>query len=296
MEHIFLVDRTTRLDKLLQEKFPEHSRTYFQYLIEEGFVLLNGKKVKKKEEPKIGDEVRITFFSLPKPSLEPEKISLNIIYEDEDIIVINKPAGMVVHPACGNWSKTLVNALLFHCENLKDINTDDFRPGIVHRLDKDTSGLIVAAKTNKAKEKLILSFKEKRIEKKYLAICVGKPPEGLFSAPICRHPKMRKKMTISSSGKAASSSFKILASKELLSFLEVTLLTGRTHQIRVHLSHLKTPILGDSLYGNEALNKKFNVKRQLLHAHKLSFAHPLSDKILSFIAPLPDDMLSFFSV
>jgi 23S rRNA pseudouridine1911/1915/1917 synthase len=292
MEKIFIVEESLRIDKLLAKQFAEYSRTYFQYLIDNGHVLLNGRRIKKKDMPRKGDEVKVMFVSLPSPATEAEDIPLDIIYEDEHIIVINKPTGMVVHPAHGNWSKTLVNGLLFHCDKLQK-KENDLRPGIVHRLDKDTSGVLIAAKTEEAKTRLVEAFKNRAVKKKYLAICVGKPKEGEFSAPIGRDVKYRQRMAIVANGKMATSFFKVLQYNEQFSLVEVEISTGRTHQIRVHLQHLKAPILGDAVYGNSRLNKSFNIKRQLLHAYELMLKHPITGKNLAFTAPPPKDFKDF---
>lgn len=277
-----------RLDKILVERFGEKSRSYFQYLIENDCVLLNGKTVKKSTCPKEGDEIEIFFLATPEISLEPENIPLNIIFEDEHIIVINKPANMVVHPAPGHYSSTFVNALLFHCKNLATQN--NLRPGIVHRLDKDTTGLLIAAKTSLAHQKLISTFQGRKIIKKYLAICCGVPPEGKISAPIGRHPLKRKEMAIIEDGKEAISAFTVLDSKNNMSLVLGELFTGRTHQLRVHLNHLKTPILGDEVYGNKKLNKQYQINRPLLHAYRLQFMHPITQLPLDLRAPLPQDI------
>ncbi len=279
---LLIVTEKKRLDKLLTEHFPEHSRTYFQYLIEEGLVLVNGEQWKKREMPKIGDEVEIFFTLTPEIKLEPENIPLDILYEDEHLLAINKPAGMVVHPAPGHYTKTFVHALLYHCKGLKN-EFSDLRPGIVHRLDKDTSGVLLAAKTREAHQKLISLFCKRKIEKKYIAICFNKPIDGLISAPIARHPTKRKKMCIDpEKGKEAISLIKVLDHSEKLSLVEITLITGRTHQIRVHLKHLKCPILGDPVYG--AGNGPL-----MLHAHKIIFIHPLTQKVIEIEAPIPFD-------
>jgi 23S rRNA pseudouridine1911/1915/1917 synthase len=224
--------------------------------------------------------------------LEPQDIPLDILYEDEHLIAINKPANMVVHPAPGHPNNTFVNALLFHCRNLK--SSDPVRPGIVHRLDKDTTGILLAAKTAQTHAKLVEIFSERRIEKYYLGVCVGTPKEGLIDAPIKRHPIHRKEMTVSlSEGKEAKSLCRVLGKSEALSLVEVQLLTGRTHQIRVHLKHMGTPILGDPIYGSSNANKKFNVQRQLLHAHRLRFNHPITQAPLDLTAPLPEDLVLY---
>jgi 23S rRNA pseudouridine1911/1915/1917 synthase len=281
-----------RLDKLLSSHFPEHSRSYFQYLIEQGCVLVNGMPLKKRECPKVGDEIEVCFLVTPKVSLEPQNIPLDILFEDEFLIAVNKPANMVVHPAPGHPKNTFVNALLFHCNHLQSV--DPIRPGIVHRLDKETSGILLAAKTSQAHAKLVALFSTRCIQKNYLAICSGTPKEGLIDAPIKRHPIHRKEMTVCfENGKEAKSIIKVLGKNQQLSLLEIQLLTGRTHQIRVHLKHMGTPILGDLVYGSISVNKKFNPQRQLLHAHRLRFNHPMTNTPTHLIAPIPNDLLQF---
>ncbi len=278
-----------RLDKLLSLHFSAYSRTYFQYLIEQGCVLINGLILKKREVPKEGDEIEVCFLPTPEISLEPQNIPLDIIYEDEYLIAVNKPAGMVVHPAPGHPKDTFVNALLFHCKNLE--GTDPLRPGIVHRLDKDTSGILLAAKTSQTHAKLVELFSERRIQKYYLAVCVGTPKEGLIDAAIKRHPIHRKEMTVNfEEGKEAKSICRLLGKNESLSLVEVQLLTGRTHQIRVHMKYMGTPILGDPVYGSSSANKRFNPPRQLLHAERLEFMHPMTAKALLLCAPVPKDL------
>ncbi|MBS0620193.1 MAG: RluA family pseudouridine synthase [Verrucomicrobia bacterium] len=289
---VSLKEAELRLDKLLALHFPAHSRTYFQYLIDEGCVLVNGALVKKRERLLEGDEIEVCFLLTPELSLEPEEIPLDILYEDEHLLAINKPAGMVVHPAPGHPSGTFVNALLFHCNSLQ--GTDPLRPGIVHRLDKETSGVLLAAKTLEAHSKLVALFSERKIDKTYLAICVGTPPEGLISAPIKRHPLERKEMSVCfEGGKEAKTVCKVLAKEEQLSLVELALLTGRTHQLRVHLKHVGTPILGDPVYGSPSANSRFKAERQLLHAHQIRFIHPITQVPLIITAPLPDDIEQF---
>ncbi len=298
LDHIVITEGDTqkRLDRLLTEHFPTHSRTYFQYLIETGSVLVNGVQVKKREKQKVGDEIEICFILTPEIALEPEDIPLDIIYEDEHFLAINKKAGMVVHPAAGHPSGTFVNALLYHTKKLKEEFSLDLRPGIVHRLDKDTTGILLGAKTLEAHQRLIALFSQRKIEKKYLAISIGSPKEGTLSAPIARHETHRKEMCIDLvRGKEAISEIKILASKENLSLVEVGLITGRTHQIRVHLKHLKTPIAGDPVYGSLSFNKSHGVLRQMLHAHKLTLIHPFTGKELKLEAPIPSDMLELIN-
>ena len=277
-----------RLDALLSLRFPDKSRSYFQFLIKQGYVLVNGKAIKKRERAKPGDEIEIYFQITPEINLIPEPIALEILYEDEHLIVINKPAGMVVHPAPGHTQGTFVHALLFHC---KQIDSDDpLRPGIVHRLDKDTSGVLIAAKTRAAHNGLIDLFAKRKIEKVYLAICVGAPKDGLIDVPIARHLSRRKEMTICTQGRASKTICQVLAQNGSLSFVKLELLTGRTHQLRVHLKYVGTPILGDETYGNSTINKKFSIKRQLLHAYFIKFFHLITQQILLLTAPIPEDL------
>ena len=276
-----------RLDRLLCQQFPTYSRTYFQYLIEQGFVLVNGLPIKKKDKPKIGDEIEICFQLTPEISLEPENIPLDILYEDEHLLAINKPAGMVTHPAPGHYTGTFVHALLYHCKTLP--LADTLRPGIVHRLDKDTTGVLLAAKTSEAHQKLVEMFCQRKLEKSYLALCVGTPGNGTIEAPIKRHPTKRKEMAVDPTGRAATSITNVLAFDGKLSLVEVLLITGRTHQIRVHLKHKGAPILGDQVYGAPAWNKQYDAPRQMLHAYRLSFCHPITGMKINLKAPLPAD-------
>lgn len=277
-----------RMDKLLTARFPEYSRTYFQYLIEEGFVLLNGEPIKKRVCPKNGDEIEVCFQAIPGPSLQPEAIPLNILYEDEHILAVNKVPGMVIHPAPGHWSGTFVNALLAHCSELAP-GSDPLRPGIVHRLDKDTSGVLLAAKTLPAHQKLIEYFTCRRVEKTYLAICQGRPPNGIIDAPIGRNPIHRKEMTVLPQGKAATTTIQTIAYNDQFSLVLARPKTGRTHQIRVHLQHIRCPILGDTVYGKGPLFQKESISRFLLHAYRLELPHPITGAPLCFSAPIPED-------
>jgi 23S rRNA pseudouridine1911/1915/1917 synthase len=276
-----------RIDKLLAARFPDHSRTYFQHLIENGFVLINGEAVKKRIAPEEGDEIEICFQATPEASLKPEKIPLEILYEDEHILAINKPPGMVVHPAPGHWSGTFVNALLAHCQGIAP-GDDPLRPGIVHRLDKDTSGVLIAAKTLSAHQKLIELFSQRKMEKLYLAVCSGRPPNGLVNLPIGRHPAHRKEMTVLPDGREAITEFQVAAFNEKNSLVLVKPRTGRTHQIRVHLKHLGCPVVGDALYGRK--NDAGQPARQLLHAYRLVFDHPITGLPMRLNAPIPEDM------
>lgn len=282
-----------RLDKLLAERFKEQSRSYFQHLIEKHLVLVNGEPVKKRIKLKAGDEVEIEFALTDELSLEPEDIPLDILFEDEDMIAVNKPAGLVVHPAPGNWSHTFVNALLFHCNQLDHVGSP-LRPGIVHRLDKDTSGLLIAAKNEKAHQKLVAAFASRKVYKEYLAICIGMPKEEVISTHIARHPHKRKEMCVTEKGgKLAITHCFPLKKIGNFSLVKLVLETGRTHQIRVHMKFKGTPILGDETYGNKQINQKEKVSRQLLHAYRLQLTHPTKETPLSLEAPLPDDFLKY---
>lgn len=282
-----------RLDKVLARRFSEkYSRTYFQYLIEQNLVSVNGVSVKKRTRLEAEDEVEVHFAAMPEADLTPEPIELDIVYEDDFLLVINKPPGMVIHPAPGNWSGTFVNALLYHCRSLGLLD-NSIRPGIVHRLDKDTSGLLVAAKTLEMQQKLIELFASRQVYKEYLAICVGKPPEGEISAPIGRHPIHRKQMAIIPTGRPAVTQCKVLGWNGKLSLVQAIIATGRTHQIRVHLKSKGTPVLGDALYGLTASNHYYKATRQLLHAAVLRFQHPKTGEWMEFRAEPPYDMQRF---
>ncbi len=283
-----------RLDKWLKTRFPEYSRTYFQWLIDEGAVLVNGSIVKKRTPLSHEDEVEVCFLLTEEIKLEPEPIPLTILYEDEHLLAIDKPVGMVVHPAPGHPSGTFVNALLHHCRTL-EVSSGDLRPGIVHRLDKDTSGVLIAAKHAGAHRKLVELFHGRQMKKTYLAICAGNPKEATIDEPIGRHPEKRKEMAINhENGKPAITICRPLRScKDGLTFVELRPMTGRTHQLRVHMKHHGAPILGDPVYGSPSLNKKFGVETQLLHAATLEFPHPFSGQILHLEAPVPEALKRF---
>ncbi len=276
-----------RLDQYLHEAIPEHSRSFLQRLIAEKRVTVNGRPAKASHKMQVGEEVAVTIPP-PKP-LEnlPEAIPLEVLFEDADIIVVNKPPGLVVHPAAGNKEHTLVNALLHHCRGqLAGIGGVE-RPGIVHRLDKGTSGCIVVAKTDAAHKSLVEQFKGRGVKKIYRAVCRGKfaKPTGRIETLIGRSEHDRKKMsTRVTRGRPAVTDYRVLKQHADWALVELTLHTGRTHQIRVHMTHLGHPLIGDAVYG-----KKSEVARPLLHAYKLGFTHPVTGKFVEFTAPIPAD-------
>lgn len=285
-------DAGKRLDLYIKQKLPDYSRTYFQKLIEEHLVLVNGKVIKKRVLVEEGDEIEIEFALTEELSIEPENLELPILYEDEVLLAINKPANCVVHPALGHPKHTVVNFLAYHL-SLKEQGSN--RPGIVHRLDKDTTGVLLCAKNLSCHEKLVELFSSRKIQKEYLAVCYQKPLQNEISTLISRHPKNRQKMAVSEDkGKMAETRIELLSSVPPLSTVRLFPKTGRTHQLRVHLSYLHSPILGDTLYGNTAINQKFHAKRQLLHAYSLHFIHPFTHKPLVLKAPIPEDMQKYF--
>ncbi len=281
-------DARYRLDQLLPLHYPQHSRSYFQFLIDQARISVNGKPVKKRMKPRVGDRIEVELLPLPQSELIPEAIPLQVLYEDEFLLAIDKPAGMVVHPAPGHAKGTIANALLAHCKTLDTRGT--LRPGIVHRLDKDTSGLLLLAKTSSTHQKLVTLFATRKIKKTYLALCIGCPKEGWIDAPIKRHPIRRKEMAVLDGGKEAKTHVRILQRSSSLSLVELIPLTGRTHQLRVHLKHIGTPILGDSVYGKG--NKK--IPRQMLHARNIEFPHPITREMLSLSASIPEDFHRHF--
>lgn len=282
------VEQEQRLDLYLLQKIPAKiSRSFLQKAIKEGKITVNGKPQKPSYRVKVKD---VIFVPEPEPatipSIEPEPIDLEILYEDHDLIVINKPAGMIVHPIPSHTSGTLVNALLYHCKDLQGIG-GELRPGIVHRLDKDTSGVMVVAKNDLSHRNLSQQFKDREIFKMYLALVRGRidEPQGEIKVSLARHPVLRTKMSVNETGRFAITLYKVLRYfGDTASLVIAYPKTGRTHQIRVHMKYIGHPILGDKLYGNS-----FGASRQMLHAAKLGFYHPRTDKWLSFIAPLPDD-------
>lgn len=283
-----------RADKLLSAVLADYSRSFVQNLFSQELVSCKGKTVSKSFKPRNGDVVE---FTVPEPrmlSLEPENIPLDIMYEDSELLVVNKPRGMVVHPAPGNYSGTLVNALLNHCQgNLSGIN-GIIRPGIVHRIDKDTSGLLLVAKTDSAHVSLSAQIKEHSLAREYRAVIHGhlKQQEGVVDAPIGRSPNDRKKMCVTeNNSKHAVTHYTVLEEYRDFSFLKLRLETGRTHQIRVHMAYLGHPVAGDPVYGPK--NGVTSLGGQCLHAGLLGFVHPKSGEFIRVEAPLPDYFTDF---
>ena len=275
-----------RLDQFLARKLPTFSRSRLQQLIREEFVMLNDASARPRDLVHGGDRIELREPPLEKIDNRPEAIPLEILDEDEDLIVIDKPAGMVVHPGAGHQEHTLVNALLHHCTALSGIGGKE-RPGIVHRLDKETSGCLVVAKNDEAHRKLAAQFAARTVEKIYLALVAGKlrKPAGVVQEKIGRHPIHRQKMAATSErGREAKTEYRVLRFSDHGSLIECKLHTGRTHQVRVHLRHLGHPVLGDKIYGG-----KSGFPRQMLHAWKLGFEHPRTGEWKSFKAPLPGD-------
>lgn len=278
-----------RIDKCVSMLVDSLSRSFIQKLIKDDSVTVNGKPVKGSYKVKTDDEV---VFALPEsvePDILPEDIPLDILYEDEDVIVVNKPKGMVVHPAAGHYSGTLVNALMYHCgESLSGIN-GVMRPGIVHRIDRDTTGSIIACKNDKAHKCIAEQLKEHSVTRRYHAICCGvlKDDEYVINKTIGRHPTDRKRMAADvRCGKSAVTHVKVLKRFEKYTYIECVLETGRTHQIRVHLASIGHPILGDQVYGN--VKSPFKLDGQTLHAKILGFRHPSTGEYIETDAPLPE--------
>jgi 23S rRNA pseudouridine1911/1915/1917 synthase len=285
-----------RLDHFLTEKLHDLSRSRISNLIRTGFILVNGVESKAASRLKTGDVIQV---NLPPPEsleIKPEKVDFSLLYEDEHLLILAKPPGIVVHPGCGHKEGTLVHGLLDHCENLSGISGVE-RPGIVHRLDKDTSGVMVVAKNDRSHHGLVELFKSRQVKKVYHAIIDGRPEmkEGCVSKPIGRHRNNRRKMAVlEHGGRDAVTCWTVL--EELpynLTYLEVRPETGRTHQIRVHMAFLGHPVAGDELYGGKRLNipeERIAVKRQCLHAFSLSFLHPVTGKPLEYVSPVWPDM------
>ena len=273
-----------RIDKYLTS-ITEHSRSTVQALIQEGNVLVNGETVKNKYKIKTDDVITLTPFEEVAVDITPEDIPLDIVYQDKDILIVNKSYNMVVHPAPGNYTGTMVNALLHHVKDLEAIK-GEIRPGIVHRIDKETSGLLVVAKNAKALESLSNQLKEKTVTRKYVALVDGVIPHNLgkINAPIGRDPKNRQKMKCVDGGKEAVTNFKVLTRYEENTLIECVLETGRTHQIRVHLAFINHPVVGDPKYGRR---KTDTTHGQFLHAKTLGFIHPTTNEYVEFDSELP---------
>ncbi len=284
-------DAGERLDSFVASALPDISRSYSKKLITDGKVLVNDSKAKPSYCVSEDDAISVQIQD-PKPTkVQAQDIPIDIVYEDDDVIVINKARGMVVHPSAGHEDGTLVNALLYHCGSMPVIGGET-RPGIVHRIDKDTTGLLVVAKNDKAHLSLSEQIREKSASRKYKALVEGviKDDSGEVDAPIGRHKNDRKKMAVVLGGREAKTIYKVERRFASYTLLDVTLTTGRTHQIRVHMAHIKHPVVGDAVYGYK--KQKFNLDGQLLHAHELSFNHPKTGERITFNAPLPEDFSS----
>ena len=284
-------EKGQRLDVFVVERFPELSRSHVQKLIEQGNVLVDGSVRKANYKLRGGEAVQVTVPQAEPISVEPEDIPLDILYEDKDIIVVNKARGMVVHPASGVYSGTLVNALLYHCQDLSGIN-GEIRPGIVHRLDKDTSGVMVCAKNDTAHLDLAEQIRTKTAHRTYWAIVHGniKEEAGIIKGDIGRHPTDRKKMAIvRENGKPAVTHFKVLERFGEYTLVECKLETGRTHQIRVHMTSIGHPLINDPKYGPKK-SSPFAINGQALHSLQLTLTHPVTKEEMTFTAPLPTDM------
>jgi 23S rRNA pseudouridine1911/1915/1917 synthase len=283
-------DAKLRLDQFLAKRLPEYSRSRLQQLIRTGFVRLNDQATRPRQIVRIGDKIDLLEPPLEKIETLPEPIPLDVLFEDEDLIVINKAAGLTVHPGAGQREHTLVNALLSYCTMLSGIGGKE-RPGIVHRLDKETSGCLVVAKNDTAHRELSKQFAARTVEKIYLALVAGKlrKPAGIIDEKIGRHPVHRQRMSVSARrGRAAKTDYRVIRSSDQASLIECRLHSGRTHQIRVHLHHLGHPVLGDKIYAPRFAK---NLPRQMLHAWKLGFHHPRTGEWKNFEAPLPADFV-----
>jgi 23S rRNA pseudouridine1911/1915/1917 synthase len=291
------------MDSFLRSRFPAVSRGAIQRLIDDGHILVNGKSAKATQSPRAGDVVQITWPEARPHEAHAEAIPLSVLYEDADLIVLDKPAGLVVHPSAGHEEHTLVNALLHHCKGQLSGIGGVARPGIVHRLDKDTSGCIVVAKNDAAHIGLAAQFAAREARKVYLAILCGELPHdsGEIRAAIARHPGHRKRMTVTEeAGRDAWTSYEVRQRLRGATFVEVKLHTGRTHQIRVHFQHLGYPVFGDETYGKKhsarlAASTGFSPPRLMLHSWKLGFKHPRKKRLVKVEAPIPADMTATLS-
>ena len=286
-------DAGKRLDLYLVHQNPALSRSHIHNLIAGGNVLVNGNSAKPGSRLKAGDAIILLEVQPKDPIPGPEPITLDIYYEDSELVVVNKPRGMVVHPAAGNYSGTLVNALLFHCRDLSGIN-GVLRPGIIHRLDKDTSGLLLVAKNDASHLNLSKQLQDRTIVRRYLALVHGvvKENQGVIEAPVGRHPHDRQRMAVTKTGgRPAVTHYDVIRRLEKVTLLRVRLETGRTHQIRVHMTYLGYPLVGDTKYAPS--RNHFGLEGQFLHAQVLGFRHPSTGEYLEFSAPLPEQLAAF---
>ncbi len=294
-----------RIDVYLTHQIQNASRSKVRQAIDEGLVLVNGRRVKPSHVVAPGEAIEITLPRPPRLDAQPENIPLEILFEDDQLLIVNKPAGMVTHPAYGNYTGTLVNALLHHCKRLSEVNTE-LRPGIVHRLDKDTTGLMVVAKSDAAHHFLARQFSKRTIEREYWALVWGRFQQraGTIEASLGRSKRDRKKVTVTVDGKHAVTEYEVIKEYEFLSLVRLKLKTGRTHQIRVHLAHVGHPVFGDPAYGGRsatwgglegkkaqrAQNLLKLISRQALHAKTIGFVHPMTKELTRFDSELPADM------
>lgn len=298
-ENTFYIDDEfgIRVDVYLSNRFENISRSYIQNLIDNGNVKINNTIKKSNYKLKQGDIIEVEIPEPEEMSIEAEKIDLNIMYEDTDIIVVNKPQGMVVHPAPGVYKGTLVNALLAHCKDLSGIN-GVLRPGIVHRIDKDTSGVLVVAKNDFAHKKLSEQLKDHSMVREYIAITEGviKKDKGIIETNLARHPKERVKIAVvpESEGRTAVTHYEVLERYKNNTLIKCNLETGRTHQIRVHMAYIRHPLVGDPVYGYK--KQKYNLKGQMLHAKKLGFIHPSLNRYMEFQSDLPDYFIRLIQI
>ncbi len=283
-------DETDRIDRFLALKIESLSRSTIKKLLLEGKILVNQTQVKASYILRFGDLIEVMDVDFSETEIVPTKMDLDIVYEDEDVLVVNKPSGMVVHPAPGHYQDTLVNGLLWHIKNLSDVN-GEMRPGIVHRIDKDTSGLLMVAKNNYAHDILAKELQEKLTKREYIALVEGiiVNKRGKINAPIGRDKNNRLKMAVTASGKEAITNFEVLETYEDKTLIKCILETGRTHQIRVHMQYINHPLVNDYVYGNA----KPNDFGQFLHAESLGFTHPKTKEWLEFTSPLPEEFKSY---
>lgn len=293
-KHCFTADiehEDQRIDRYLTEMLPEQSRSFFQKLIRDGFVMVNHIIVKVNYRLKTGDLIEIDIPDAVPTEIVPENIPLDILYEDDDLLIVNKPKGMVVHPAVGHSTGTLVNAIMYHCQgNLSGIN-GEIRPGIVHRIDKDTTGSLIICKNDEAHRNIAEQIKEHSVIRRYVGVVAGTFSEesGTVEGAIGRHPNDRKRMTINEkNGKPAVTHYRVLQTLKGASFMEFELETGRTHQIRVHMASISHPLLGDTVYGNS--KNPYKLQGQALHARTIGFIHPTTGEYIEVSAPIPEYM------